>query len=86
LLQRTLPGAGTLDVAGEQLAVRLVAAAARSGDSALLARLRSELLPRLSKGENANMVDFLTSGKPMQPGELGLGGKPAPAGRSAPSG
>lgn len=56
----TLPAQGTLDEAAGRTLLRLAAAAAQAGDEAMLARVRTDELPRLPPGKVADMLRVLT--------------------------
>jgi hypothetical protein len=60
LAARTVPDDGTLDEVGARTLLRLASAGARSGDEALLARLRERDLPRMPQGKLADMFRVLT--------------------------
>ena len=68
--QRTLPATGPLDAAGGQTLLRLAAAAARAGDEAMLAQLRTADLPRLPAGKLADMLRLLTERPATEPPDL----------------
>ena len=71
-LQRSVPASGPLDAESEQTLVRLASAAAQAKDAALLSRLRADYLPRMARGRNSALLEFLASGRNASPAELGL--------------
>jgi len=68
--QRELPTSGAFNDADSQTLLRLAGAAAQAKDSALLAKLRAEALPRLPPGRIADEIGFLTSGQISTPAGL----------------
>ncbi len=62
LASRIIPPTGVVHEAGVQVLLRLAGAAAQAKDDVALTSLRSQFLPRLPKGHDADLFDFLTSG------------------------
>ncbi len=60
LAAQSVEPAGVLDDAAGRLLLRLAGAAAEAGDEAMLARLRTDDLPRLKAGKLADMLGVLT--------------------------
>jgi hypothetical protein len=78
-LQRAAPASGPLDAETEQILVRLASAAALAKDAQMLARLRADYLPRMAKGRNSALLDFLASGGSASPADLGIAPPPPTA-------
>jgi hypothetical protein len=60
LAAQSVPASGALDETAAHLLLRLAGAAAQAGDEAMLARLRTDDLPRLPAGKLAAMLGVLT--------------------------
>ncbi len=56
-----LPAAGALDAVQSRLVLRLASAASQAGDERMLARLRTEYLPRLGEPALRDLLDVITA-------------------------
>ena len=70
LAARVVPRTGGVDAPGAQILLRLAAAASQARDQKTLDYLRSDALPRLPKGAESDMLDFLTSGQQASPDQM----------------
>ena len=84
LAARVVPDGGPLDDRAARTVLRLAAAAAQSGDEALLARLRNRDLPRMPSAKLADMLGLLTESPVQGVGDLARAADEATAARMLP--